>query len=79
MKTTENVYVKGSAEAMKLRKQLQKEGWVSGHYLTRHGHSPDQLRKMAKAGQLSAKILCNLGTTTYWYNAAEVAQLKPMA
>lgn len=55
-----------------IRKSFEKEGWVSAHYLTRHGFNVDKLRKLAKRGQLSARILNTSGVTTWYYKQGEL-------
>lgn len=65
-----NVYQSTDVEA--LRKNLKKLGWLSAHYLTRHGHNVNLLRKQAKAGQIQALQVHNFGTTTWYYKKEEV-------
>lgn len=60
----------------KARKALKEKGWVSAHYLTRHGVNVEKLRKLAKSNQLKAATLVNGFTTTWYYREADVAQFK---
>jgi hypothetical protein len=64
-------------EAERIRKEFKKEGWISGHYFSRHGYNVDKLRAMAKKEELDSKVLNTDGfATTWYYKESDVKRLK---